>query len=211
MVTIMSVVGAIMVLVFALIVGSTLFYFLIFRRDPNRIIPASGIVAPTDGKVVAILHTSKSILTVPKGQRGRIRAVCADVATNCTLISIMMTPLNVHYQRAPISGKVVYTRHVKGKFKNAVFNQDWGMLENEHNEILIKNGNLKIKVIQIAGVLARRIRCYVKQNVSVEKGQKIGFIDLGSQVTVIMPNTIKLRVNIGDKVKGGETIIGDPQ
>ena len=118
-----------------------------------------------------------------------------------------MTPLDVHFQRSPIDGKVLYTNHVPGKFMNAVLNQSLVTLENEKNEILIQKNKLKIKVIQIAGVAARRINCYVKKGEKVKKGQKIGFIDLGSQVTIILPKHLPIKVKQGQKVIGGETII----
>jgi len=92
---------------------------------------------------------------------------------------------------------------------NAVTTQTLDTLENEKNEILIQKGKTKIKVIQIAGLACRRINCFVKKNQSVKKGQKIGFIDLGSQVTLILPKHLKIKVKHGQTVIEGETVIAN--
>ena len=80
---------------------------------------------------------------------------------------------------------------------------------NESNEIVMMTKLGKIKIIQIAGFLARRIKCFIKEKQNVNKGERIGMISLGSQVSLILPDKIRLRVKIGDRVKAGETIIGE--
>ncbi len=116
-----------------------------------------------------------------------------------------MSPFNVHINRSPIQGQVTKVTYSKGKFLPV--NTFENGLVNEKNEILITNKQLgKVKVIQIAGFLARRIECYVKEKEKLAKGQRIGLINLGSQVTLILPTTVKLIVNKGDKVKGGDII-----
>jgi len=201
----------VVVIVFIILIVAIpiLFYLLIFKRDPKRIIPkGNSIVSPADGKIIQIIKTKDlDKIQINKGLVGKIKTLCNDVAKECTIISIMMTPLNVHYQRAPIDGKVIYTKHSSGTFINAVTNRSLKTLENEKNEILIQKDKLKLKVIQIAGFAARRIKCFVNKAEKIEKGQKIGFIDLGSQVSVILPKHLPIKVKAGQKVVGGETII----
>ena len=99
--------------------AAILFYFLIFKRDPKRTIPGGNtIVSPTDGKIVQIVKTKNPQVTIPKGLMGKIKTLCKDVSSSCIIISIMMTPLDVHYQRAPIGGKVISTKYNRGTFKN---------------------------------------------------------------------------------------------
>jgi phosphatidylserine decarboxylase len=180
-----------------------IFYFLVFKRNPSIHID-EGIISPTHGKIVNITKSTKKA-EIPKGMLGKVHTLTKDVAKECYIISIMMTPLDVHFQYAPIKGKVTSIQYQKGTFTNAVSANTLAILKNENNQILIE-GKTKAKVIQIAGVLARRIHCYVKKNIHIHKGDKIGFIDIGSQVTLIIPTTHKLQVHIGQKVRGGDQI-----
>jgi len=181
-------------------------FLLNFYRDPKRIISKGrNIVAPADGRVISIIDTSKNIVRVKKGLFGKIKTLTTDVAKQCYVISIFMSPLDVHINRAPIGGIVSSIRHTKGKFFKAYDIEK--SLENEKNEVMLQNNELKVKVIQIAGFLARRIKCYVKEHQKVNKGDKIGMIALGSQVTLILPKGLELKVKVNDKVKAGETII----
>lgn len=183
-----------------------IFWKFIFLRDPERKIPeGDNIVAPADGRIMKILEVNGKI-KFNKGM-GKIKTLTEDVADKCWLVSIFMSPLNVHINRAPISGTVKSARHSKGKFFNAGTMKS--TLENEKNEIIIENKKMKIKVIQIAGFVARRIECFVKENQKVNKGDRIGLINLGSQVTLIMPKTVRLKVRENGKTKAGETIIAE--
>jgi phosphatidylserine decarboxylase len=184
-----------------------LFWKFWFCRNPKRIVPKIDcIISPADGKINEIIYSNKKNIKINKGYLGKIDIFANDTAKDYVAISIVMTPFNVHFQRSPIDGKIIDINYNKGKFENAVSKKI--AINNENNQILIigKN-NLKIKVIQIAGFLARRINCFVKLNQNVFKGQKIGFINLGSQVTLIMPSKYKLLVKKNDIVFGGETII----
>ena len=194
-------------LVFAVFVALLVVIFLLnFYRDPERKIPkGSSIVAPADGKVISIINTSKNEIEIKKGVFGKIKTLTKDIANQCYVISIFMSPLDVHINRAPIEGIVKSIKHTKGKFFGA-YNMEKS-LENEKNEIIIQNKNTKVKVIQIAGFLARRIKCCVKTNQKVNKGQKIGMIALGSQTTLIIPAGVDLKVRLNQHVKAGETII----
>ena len=191
-----------------------LYYYFVFARDPVRSAPpGNNIVAPTDGTISAVLEVGKGVVKIPKGYLGKIRTISSDVYSSCYLISIVMTPLDVHFQRAPCDGKVLSIVYKKGKFLNAVSGASdlKATLENESNEILFSSPKLgRFKVIQIAGFLARRINCFVQPGKSVKKGEKIGFINLGSQVTLIIPKKrIHLHARVGDRVYGGLTIIAD--
>ena len=224
----------ILIIVLALVISS---FLLNFYKDPKRIIPkGSNILAPADGKVISIIDmseiakgknsrvstqkksaisehdrkslifdTSKKIVKIKKGIIGKIKTLTKDVAKECYVISIFMSPLDAHINRAPIAGTIKSIRHTKGKFFKAYDLEN--SFENEKNEIIIENNKLKVKVIQIAGFLARRIICNAKINQKVNKGNKIGMIALGSQTTLIIPSGVDLKVKVNDKVKAGETII----
>ncbi len=186
-----------------------LILFLInFYRDPERKIPkGKNIVAPADGKIISILKINKKNIKIKKGFLGKIKTLAKDVAKECYVVSIFMSPFDVHINRAPISGIIKSVKYSKGKFFEA-YNLEKS-LKNEKNEIVIRDKNIKVKVIQIAGFLARRIKCYVKKNQKVNKGAKIGMIALSSQTTLIIPKGVELKVKINDKVKAGETIIAN--
>ena len=183
-------------------------FLLNFYKDPKRKIPkGNNIIAPADGRIISIIDTSKNKLAISKGLIGKIKTTSKDVADKCYAVSIFMSPIDAHINRAPMEGTIKSVKHTKGKFFKAYDLEK--SFENEKNEIIIENKNLKIKVIQIAGFLARRIICNVKIHQKVNKGQKIGMISLGSQTTIIMPKKIRLKIKINDKVKAGETIIAE--
>jgi phosphatidylserine decarboxylase len=163
-------------------------------------------VAPADGRVISILKTNKGNIKIKKNILGKIKTLTKDVAKECYIISVFMSPFDAHINRAPIEGIVKSIKYTKGKFFEA-YNIEKSF-ENEKNEILIQNKKTKVKVIQIAGFLARRIKCYVKKNQKVNKGGKIGMIALSSQTTIIIPSgVVELKVNLHDKVKAGNTVI----
>jgi len=199
--------GWLLILISILILGISLF-LINFYRDPKRTITkGNNIVAPADGKIISILKAGKGIVQTRKGLLGKISSFTSDIADECHVISIFMSPFDVHINRAPINGKIKSVKHTDGRFFEA-FNLEKS-LKNEKNEIIIQNKEMKIKVIQIAGFLARRIKCFVKVNQKVNKGQKIGMIALGSQTMLIIPEGVELRVNLNDKVKAGQTVIAE--
>ena len=136
-------------------------------------------------------------IIINKGYFGKIKTIVNDILSKSNsksviLISIFMSPLDVHYNRAPISGKIISQKHKDGTFHNA--EHFFETLYNEKNEIIIEseeNPNLYVKVIQIAGFLARRIESFVNVNDTLKRGQIYGRINLGSQVTLIIPEQIK--------------------
>lgn len=190
-----------------------LFYRFIFLRDPERKIPSGrNIVSPADGKIIKIVEIKNiDLIKIRKGLLGKIKALVEDICNDGYLITIMMNVFDVHIQRAPIGGVVTRTKHSPGKFKNAVYGDKFeNGIENEKNEIIIASKELgKIKIIQIAGFLARRIECFVKENQKINKGEKIGRIIIGSQVSLILPKKVELLVKKGDKVKAGESVIAE--
>lgn len=187
-------------------IAAIMLFLLNFYRNPERKIPKGrNIVSPADGKIISIIGTKSSSIKISKGFLGKIKTLTNDVSSECYVISIFMSPLDVHYNRSPIDGIVKSIRHTKGKFFEA-YNLEKS-LQNEKNEILIQDRKIKIKVIQIAGFLARRIKCFVHENQKIDKGAKIGMIALGSQTTIVLPSGVDLKVKLGDKVKAGSTII----
>lgn len=177
-----------------------------FYRDPKRMIPkGNNIVSPADGRVISIIKTNDKNIRIKKGLLGKIKVLTKGISDECYVISIFMSPFDVHINRAPIGGTIKSIRHTKGKFFEA-YNLEKS-LENEKNEIIIQNKDMKIKIIQIAGFLARRIKCYVKKNQKVNKGNKIGMIALSSQTTIVLPAGVDLKIKVNDKVKAGESII----
>lgn len=189
-----------------------LFSTMLFNRDPAREIPqGNNIVCPADGRVTDVMEIKGSDLggiKIKKGMAGKIYTLTKDVAKECYLVSIFMNPLNVHINRAPVGGEVEKIRHEKGRFL-PVNNLSNGLM-NEKNEIVIKHNKVgKIKVIQIAGFLARKIDCWAKEGQKLMKGERIGRINMGSQVTIIMPKTVKIAVGKGQFVKAGSTILAE--
>jgi phosphatidylserine decarboxylase len=157
-----------------------------FFRDPERVIPGeeSSIVSPADGKIVDILAA----------------------ADGTTRISIFLSIFDVHVNRAPISGRVESVSYLPGRFK-AAFDSS-ASIENEQNVLVIDGGSYRIKFSQIAGILARRIVCWKKPGDSVSKGERIGLIKFGSRVDTFLPQDVRLAVKLGDKVRGGSSVIG---
>ncbi|MBR9702441.1 phosphatidylserine decarboxylase family protein [Candidatus Woesearchaeota archaeon] len=183
-------------------------FWLWFARQPRRSIHAGEniIVSPANGKIVKMMKFDGPVIA-EKWNKGITQLETNDVAKRGWFVLIMMTPLDVHWQRAPLSGTIINTQHVPGKFKNAVFGaSSLSALQNERNEILMKTKKGNIKVVQIAGLLARRISCFVNKDAQVNKGELIGFISFGSQVALLLPENAKLEVEEGFKVKDGERI-----
>lgn len=146
----------------------------------------------------------------PKGE-GLILAACDGTVTrvddteNGKLVSVFMSPLDVHINRSPISGKVTNADYIKGKKNPATSNQ--ASLTNERNTLTIEGEGLTVKTTQIAGIMARRIVCWAKEGDELRQGEKYGLIKFSSRTDVAMPPNVEVRVKIGDHVTGGETVI----
>ncbi len=173
-----------------------IFYFLIlqFFRNPKFVINTNEkhVLAPADGKVVVIEDTEETEYFNEKRKQ----------------ISIFMSPVNVHVNRSPISGVVKFCKYHAGKYLVAWHPKS--STENERTTIVVESANgVEVLFRQIAGAVARRIRWYVKPGDSVEQGGEFGFIKFGSRVDVFLPLDAKINVAIGDKTKGGRTIIAE--
>jgi phosphatidylserine decarboxylase len=157
----------------------------LFFRDPERKIPNGEelILSPADGKI-------KSIRTID----GR------------TVITIFLSVFNVHINRAPVAGTIKRADYKPGKFL-AAFREDASDI-NERNEIEIENSRGTVVVHQIAGVIARRVVCRVKEGQAVKSGDRFGLIRFGSRVDLFFPESVSVQVAVGKKVKGGLTVMG---
>lgn len=166
-------------------------FILFFFRDPRRVIPRGNrlVVSPADGKVVAIEQIDEKDYLHQSVQR----------------ISIFLSVFNVHINRAPISGTIETVKYNPGKFHIAALPK--ASLENEQTATVITTGNTKIMVKQIAGIIARRIICYVQPGDVVKKGERYGLICFGSRVDIFLPENFEIKVNIGDRVKGAKDTI----
>jgi phosphatidylserine decarboxylase len=158
-----------------------------FFRNPPRLIPEGErlIVSPADGKVVRIAQTAGG---------GRT-------------ISIFLSIFNVHVNRSPVSGQLDKLEYVRGKFKPAF--DDEASRVNEQNILTISTRGYQVVVRQIAGLIARRVVCFKKDHDPVERGELIGLIRFGSRVDVTLPDKARILVKVGDRVKGGSSILGD--
>jgi phosphatidylserine decarboxylase len=164
-----------------------------FFRNPERNIPEEekAVISPADGKILKVEEVTED--TILKGRFLKI--------------SIFMSVFNVHVNRIPYSGRVDSIVYRKGKFFSA--NLDKASSLNEGNSILVTTDDgQKILTVQIAGLIARRIVCWIEEGMTVEKGQRFGLIRFGSRLEVFLPLDSTISVKVGDSVKGGETPIG---
>lgn len=168
-------------------------FVLQFFRDPGRVVPdvPNAVLSPADGRIVVIEKTEDVY-----GKREALK------------ISVFMNVFNVHSNRSPVDGKVEDVHYFPGKFVNA--DLDKASLENERNALIItaSNGQM-VTCVQVAGLVARRILCYVKGGDGLQKGQRFGFIRFGSRVDVYLPLSARPKVAVGDKVYATETILAE--
>jgi phosphatidylserine decarboxylase len=159
-----------------------------FFRDPERVIPpgAGLIVSPGDGVV-----TETVAINTPDGERQRI--------------SIFLSVFDVHVNRSPIGGMITSVRYQKGLYLNAM-NPD-SAERNEQNVVTVRGEGFEVTFKQIAGLIARRIVFNFAEGQTIARGQRVGLIKFGSRVDVIVPSTARLRVNVGERVKGGASVL----
>jgi phosphatidylserine decarboxylase len=142
---------------------------------------------------------------------GLILAACDGTVTRIDdnehgkLVSVFMSPLDVHINRSPISGKVTKVEYLKGKKNPATSNQ--ASLTNERNTITLEGDGITVTSTQIAGIMARRIVCWAKEGDEMRQGEKYGLIKFSSRTDVAMPSNVEIQVKIGDHVKGGESVL----
>lgn len=169
---------------------SFIFVFcLVFFRDPIRTVPEEKniIVSPADGKITKISNI-----------------IDADVG-EATLISIFLNVYNVHVNRMPIDGKFIRVDNIPGKFLAAFDHKSSD--ENERTEILFESEIGKIKLKQIAGLVAKRIISYAEEGEKMKIGSRLGYIRFGSRTDLIVPKDLNLMVTVGQKVQGNKSII----
>src|SRR3990172_275095 len=191
--------GIISVLFFVadLIIPAVLFslvtlFIVWFFRNPERSVPPGekNVISPADGKIIDVREM----------QENRI------LNKRMLKISIFMNLFNVHVNRLPCTGKVVDIVYNPGKFVSA--NLDKASLENEQNAVVLETpAGEKIIFIQIAGLIARRIVCWLREGQDVKRGERFGLIRFGSRVDVYLPVGTDVSVSLGDKVKAGESIL----
>ncbi len=180
-----------------IIIGVSAILYLIvlqFFRNPVFTVSknAKHVIAPADGKVVVIEEAEE-----PEYFKGKRKQ-----------ISIFMSPFNVHVNRMPVEGSISYYKYHPGKYLVAWHPKS--STENERTTVVAKMGNgTEVLFRQIAGALARRIKCYVQQGQKLEQGQEFGFIKFGSRVDIFLPLDAKVTVNIDDVTKGGKTVIAE--
>lgn len=164
-----------------------------FFRDPTRTSPIGEkyIISPADGEVIKIEQIEEEKF----------------IKGNSVMISIFMSPLNVHVNRNPIDGNVAYYQYVSGEYFAAF--EDKASLKNEQTHIGIENKFGKVFFKQIAGFVARRIICTLKVGDSVKAGTRFGMIQFGSRVDVYLPATAKINVKMNEKTVAGETILAE--
>ena len=168
-----------------------LFLFVLqFFRDPPRLVPVApnAVLAPADGRIVAVEKTT-------------------DVYANreALKISIFMNVFNVHSNRIAVNGRIKSIQYFPGKFVNA--DLDKASTENERNAVVIESSGHLITLVQVAGLIARRILCYAHVGDFVKKGERYGFIRFGSRVDVYLPVEAEPLVTVGDKVHATSTLL----
>ena len=161
-----------------------------FFRDPQRAVPSEAglVVSPADGKVT------------------RVEKLSGDDADSPTVVSIFLSPFDVHVNRAPIAGEVIDVTYTKGRFIAAT--SDNASIVNEQNALTIKGEKMTVVCKQIAGVLARRIVCWSRPGDRLALGERFGLIKFGSRTDLVLPARVEVLVKVGERVSGGVTIIG---
>jgi phosphatidylserine decarboxylase len=179
--------SAVAALLFAVLAS----FFVFFFRDPHRAAQAaeSAVLSPADGRVLVAGDALPA--GAPPGSWKQV--------------SIFLSPMDVHVNRLPLSGTVTKVTYTPGRFLPA-YRSDAGAV-NERSEVWIDHGGQTIVVRQLVGILARRVVCRVREGARAEAGQRYGIMKFGSRMDVFLPTTSEIRVAVGDRVRGGETII----
>jgi len=163
-----------------------------FIRNPERAVPEdeNAVVAPADGVIIYLGQSREEHLN-----------------SEMTKISIFMSVFNVHINRAPISGRVSETFYTSGKFLDV--RDERATFENERAGLVLESSlGKRIAVVQVAGLIARRIVCYLHKGDAVKRGERYGLIRFGSRLDVYLPRDADVRVAVGDKTVAGETVLG---
>ncbi|MEO8041993.1 MAG: phosphatidylserine decarboxylase [Acidobacteriota bacterium] len=176
--------GSLQIWIVAIIFVAIALFMAYFFRDPHRDVPDDDnvIVSAADGRVTRVEENAAG-----------------------KLVSVFLSPLDVHINRAPIAGQITKVEYIPGRKIPATSNE--ASLVNERNSITISGERMTVVCTQIAGILARRIVCWKKEGDDLELGQKYGLIKFSSRTDLLMPGEVEIEVAVGDRVTGGETII----
>jgi phosphatidylserine decarboxylase len=163
-----------------------------FFRNPRRRIPSDNkfVVSPADGKIVRIVPVAAS-----------------EIGTIGSAVSIFLNIFDVHVNRSPIQGRLESLEYKRGIFKAAY--DDRASRVNEQNILTIRGEGVAVVVKQIAGLIARRVVCWKRPGQALDRGELFGLIRFGSRVDIILPACVRVRVKVGDRVKGGSSVIGE--
>ena len=166
-------------------------FMLFFFRDPDRVTPAdpSAVISPADGRV--LVAGDAEVASAPPGTWKQV--------------SIFLSPLDVHINRIPMSGRVSKVHYQPGRFLPA-YNPDAARV-NERNDVWIEHDGQTLVVRQVVGVLARRLVCRIGEGAQVTTGQRYGLMKFGSRIDLYLPPGSQLKVRVGDRVRSGETVV----
>ena len=172
--------------IFAIVVAFMAYFF----RDPKRVPPEDPnvVVAPADGRVT------------------RVKSLASENGQPSTLVSIFLSPFDVHINRSPIAGEVTDIKYSRGKFLMATNEKASDV--NEQNALVIKGANVTVICKQIAGILARRVVCWTRKGDNLALGQRFGMIKFSSRTDLILPANVDVTISEGSRVTGGVTVIG---
>lgn len=178
------------------LIGSGILYLLVLQFFRNPIFKITSnekqVLSPADGKVVVIEETEEKEYLKERRQQ----------------ISIFMSPVNVHVNRMPVGGSISYYKYHSGKYLVAWHPKS--STENERTTVVAKMENgTEVLFRQIAGAVARRIKCYVSEGQTLQQGEEFGFIKFGSRVDVFLPLDAKINVKVGEATKGGRTVLAE--
>ena len=176
----------------ALLALAVTLFIAFFFRNPRRITPAidNAVVAPADGVVIYLGPSREEHLGV-----------------EMTKVSIFMSVFNVHINRVPVTGRVIDTFYSRGKFLDV--RDERATFENEQAGLILESATgTRLVVVQVAGLIARRIVCYAKKGDLLERGKRYGLIRFGSRLDVYLPMGAEIKVKLGDRTVAGETILG---
>ncbi len=183
---------------FSIVAGGVALLFLLFSlyffRDPKRRTPSistAAVISPADGRIIAVQEVEEKEFL---GERRR-------------KLSIFMSLFDVHVNRSPVDGVVKEIKHVPGK-KEPAYKEDSSEV-NERNYLVLDGNGVLLLVVQVAGIVARRIRCRVKVGDFLTRGERFGMIMFGSRVDLYLPLSARVVVDVGDKVKAGETVLAE--
>ena len=174
----------------ALVLGLLAAFMAYFFRDPERATPTDPglVVSPADGRVT------------------RVEKLSPEDPRSPTLVSIFLSPLDVHVNRSPVAGEVSAVSYTKGRFLMAT--KEEASLVNEQNALTIRGEEITVVCKQIAGVLARRIVCWKKAGDHLQLGERFGLIKFGSRTDLILPPEVEVGLKAGDRVRGGVSVVG---